>query len=513
MGLRMGNFFDQFNVNKIPTREFNKATKKYIEDNADYVALSNRMLLIRVSFIIECMMVIYYVLSLTVFASWNVSAFYAMNIVINGIFLIFCVMRYWKHDVSMRETIWVSQMYQLYIMMFLAIISILPLDKQTPAVYFAPLGIVFAVLFIIPWRYLCGLIITECAVMIGLSYYFKSTEIFSINLFSTIVACFVFLYIAHALYEFRISESLSRSKLKDLAGIDKLTGLYNKGQMEALCLNYFKDPTENTAILILDVDHFKTVNDTFGHQQGDLVLKSFGKILQDCTSEQDLVGRIGGDEFMILLTDAESKEKVAMLAERIVDNTHKILSSELKYNFSCSIGIAMWDPEWGITYDRMFANADRALYQTKNHGKDGYTFFTKNLLENDKFKTILIVDPMRVSRSLLVSCLEGRFRVFEVNDGKEAVKFLSRRKTKIDSVIMNGEFFDYNMQNLLEYMKKSDPEKKKVCFFVKNANQEIHCDAKGLNVEYILKPFDPAEVLERVEKEVLGRFQYFGNGE
>lgn len=513
MGLHMGNFFDQFSVNKIPAKDFNKMTNQYIEDNAEYVALSNRMLSIRVSFIIECMMAFYYVLSLTVFASWNVSEFYAINIVINGILLIYCVMRYWKREASLKETIWFSQLYQFYIMMFLAIISILPLDMDTPAVYFAPLGIVFAVLFIIPWRYLVSLIILECSVMIGLSYYFKSPEIFSINLFSTIVACFVFIYIARALYEFRISESLSRNKLKDLAGIDKLTGLYNKGQMETLCLDYFKDAEKNATILILDVDNFKTVNDTFGHQQGDLVLKSFGKILQGCTSENDLVGRIGGDEFMILLTDDETKEKVEKIAKLIVEETHKILATELKYDFSCSVGIAMRDPEWGLTYDRLFANADRALYQTKNHGKDGYTFFTKELMENDKFKTILIVDPMRVSRSLLVSCLEGRFRVFEVNNGKEAVEYLNRRKTKIDSIIMNMEFYDQDMQGLLNYMKKSDPEKKKVCFFVKNANQEIYADTKGLNVEYILKPFDPAEVLDRVEKEVLGRFQYFRNGD
>lgn len=500
----MGNFFEQFSVSNIPLKDFNKATKKYMKDNEDFVALSNRMLLIRVSFIIECMMVIYYVLSLTVFATWNVSGFYATNVIINGIFLVVFVMRYWKREATMKETIWVCQLYQFYIMMFLAIISILPFDMESPAVYFAPLGIVFAVLFIIPWRYLMGLIFMECGIMIGLSYYFKSPDIFSINLFSTIVACFVFLYIARSLYEFRISESIARGKLKDMAGIDKLTGLYNKGQMETLCLEFFENPTENATILILDVDNFKNVNDTFGHQQGDLVLKSFGKILKGCTSENDIVGRIGGDEFMILLTNVSSKEQVENLADQIIEGVHKILASELKYHFSCSIGIAMRDPEWGLTYDRLFSNADRALYQTKKNGKDNKTFFTKQLLEDDKVKSVLIVDPMRVSRSLLVSCLEGRFRVYEVNNGKEAIDFIDGRKTRVDTIILNTELFDKDMQELLNRMKKYDLERDKVCFFVKNKDQDINFDIKGLNVEYILKPFEPAEVLKRVEKEVLG---------
>ncbi len=500
----MGNFFEQFSVNNIPLREFNKATQKYMKDNEDFVALSNRMLLIRVSFIIECMMAIYYVLSLTVFASWNVSGFYAMNVIMNGVFLVVFVMRYWKREATMKETIWVCQLYQFYIMMFLAIISILPFDMESPAVYFAPLGIVFAVLFIIPWRYLMGLIIMECSIMIGLSYYFKSPDIFSINLFSTIVACFVFLYIARSLYEFRISESIARGKLKDLAGIDKLTGLYNKGQMETLCLEYFENPSKNATIMILDVDNFKTVNDTFGHQQGDLVLKSFGRILKECTSEKDIVGRIGGDEFMILLTDVESKESVERMADAIISSVHQILTTELKYHFSCSIGIAIRDPEWGLTYDRLFANADRALYQTKKSGKDNKTFFTKSLLDDDKFKSVLIVDPMRVSRSLLVSCLEGRFRVYEVNNGKEAIEFLDGRKTRVDTIVLNTEMFDHDMQDLLNRMKRYDLQQNKTCFFVKNVNQEVNLDTRGLNVEYILKPFEPAEVLKRVERALLG---------
>ncbi len=140
----MGNFFEQFRVDKVPIGNLHKATQKYIEDNKEYVALSNRMLLIRVSFIIECMMAVYYVLSLTVFATWHVSGFYAANIIANGICLVFFVMRYWKREASAKETIWVCQAYQFYVMMFLAVISILPLDMESPAVYFAPLGIVFA---------------------------------------------------------------------------------------------------------------------------------------------------------------------------------------------------------------------------------------------------------------------------------------------------------------------------------------------------------------------------------
>ena len=79
---------------------------------------------------------------------------------------------------------------------------------------------------------------------------------------------------------------------------------------------------------------------------------------------------------------------------------------------------------------------------------------------------------------------------------------------------MNSEFYDYDMQQLLNYMKKGDPDMNKVCFFVKNENQDLsRMDTSGLNVEYILKPLDPAEVLSAVERGVFGRFQFTRNGE
>ncbi len=499
----MGSFWEQFNINSVSHSEFHKNTVEYINDNQEFVGRSNRMMLIRVSFIIEILLTIYFFLSLSVFKSWNVTDIYAANIVINGIALGLFLLFFWKKEVPVKRTVLVCEIYQFYIMMFLVVISLAPLEMDSPAVYFASLGIVFAVVFIIPWYQMVILFAVECGIMIVASYFLKSANIFSINLFSSVVACFVFAYIARNLYEFRISESIAKAKLKDMAGIDKLTGLYNKGNMENLCLDYFNHHEENVAIMIIDFDNFKVVNDTFGHQQGDQVLKAFGSILKKNAGEADLVGRIGGDEFMIMVTNVVSEEAVLKMADAIVEQTHDILASELVFAFSCSIGIALRSQQEGLSYDMLFSYADRALYNTKNNGKNGKTLFTMDMLQQDTFKSILLVDSLKVSRALLVSCLERRYHLYEVNNGMHALNLLQERATEMDTVIIDVDPSNSHVQELLDLLKAYENAKDKVVFLVMSKHQKIEYNLEGLNVEYIMKPIDTIEVSKRV-REIIG---------
>ena len=498
----MGNFLNQFDVNSVNHREFHKKTVKYIKDNQDYVGRSNRMMLIRVSFIVEMLLALYFFLSLNVFKSWNVTSIYAANLLINGVFMATFLFYLWKKSVPVKWTVFACEIYQFYIMLFLVVISLAPLEMESPAVYFAPLGIVFAVVFIIPWYQMVSLFGIECCIMIASSYVLKSSNIFSINLFSSVVACFVFVYIAKNLYDFRISESIAKAKLKDMAGIDKLTGLYNKGNMENLCLDYFNHHDDNVAILIIDFDNFKVVNDTFGHQQGDQVLKAFGKILKKNASEGDFVGRIGGDEFMIMVTNVVDESAVVSMADAIIEQTHEILASELVFKFSCSIGIAFRSQQDGMSYDILFSYADRALYQTKNNGKNGKSLFAFEMLQEDTFKSILLVDSLKVSRALLVSCLEHRYHLYEVNNGLHALNLLEGRATKIDTVIIDVDPSNSHIQELLDLLKEYEDSKDKVVFLVMSKHQKVNFNLEGLNVEYIMKPIDTIEVVRRVRETI-----------
>ena len=116
---------------------------------------------------------------------------------------------------------------------------------------------------------------------------------------------------------------------------------------------------------MIDVDNFKTVNDLNGHVIGDEVLKKFGSILKESFTIEDIVGRAGGDEFIVFVKDIQEH-----------GNAINIEIDNFKGTISCSIGIAFY-PEHGTTFKGLYNLADQALYQTKNQGRNGYTCYTK----------------------------------------------------------------------------------------------------------------------------------------
>ena len=159
--------------------------------------------------------------------------------------------------------------------------------------------------------------------------------------------------------------------------LDKLTELFNKKTMENLCKMKLKTFNENEtsnifmAFYIIDLDHFKEVNDLLGHQFGDKVLVEFSRGLKKIFRPNDCIGRFGGDEFVVIVDSLPNMEVVIRKAEQIKQIAFN-LTVEGKAQFvTASIGIAI-APQNGRDYDSLFAAADKAVYHVKNNGKNGY---------------------------------------------------------------------------------------------------------------------------------------------
>jgi diguanylate cyclase (GGDEF)-like protein len=137
-------------------------------------------------------------------------------------------------------------------------------------------------------------------------------------------------------------------------------------------------PRQQCVAIILDFDNFKYVNDNYGHQTGDAVLKSFGKILKHVAGDEHIAGRIGGDEFFLFLKNCGTEE-ATQVAQRVLTETRTLRAPDGSTPFSCSIGIAVkkrfggggQEPE---KYAELFARADQALYIVKECGKNNYNF-------------------------------------------------------------------------------------------------------------------------------------------
>lgn len=133
--------------------------------------------------------------------------------------------------------------------------------------------------------------------------------------------------------------------------------------------------------MMLDLDDFKAVNDTYGHLAGDRLLIQFGAILQQLSREEDIVCRFGGDEFAVFLKDLNDAAVVQRKAELYIKTLWETLLEPQGYmTASVSIGIAM-APQQGNSFVELYQKADKALYYVKQNGKNGYRFYDASLEE------------------------------------------------------------------------------------------------------------------------------------
>ncbi len=173
------------------------------------------------------------------------------------------------------------------------------------------------------------------------------------------------------------TEKQAERILKDRADRDSLTRLLNKsaGRKQAeTYLSYYPGGV-SCAMLIIDLDNFKQVNDQYGHLFGDAVLTKVAQEIKGQFKEQDIVCRIGGDEFMVLVRGMSDRQLLENRCRQLISSLGNSLRGQYKkLLLSCSVGIAL-APEHGTTYHELFNHADQALYQAKGSGKNGFCFY------------------------------------------------------------------------------------------------------------------------------------------
>lgn len=163
-----------------------------------------------------------------------------------------------------------------------------------------------------------------------------------------------------------------------LAHHDALTGLPNRrfGESKlASIINNKQDENFLTGIMFIDLDNFKSINDTYGHRMGDKLLVLVSDIMQRCIRKEDMVFRLGGDEFMVAFRDMHSLDAISELANRILSAVSEpMVLDDVQLEVSCSIGIALLG-EHGDDIKKIMINADVALYDAKEDGRNTFRFF------------------------------------------------------------------------------------------------------------------------------------------
>tara|TARA_R110000796_G_scaffold205698_1_gene321665 strand:+ start:2255 stop:4462 length:2208 start_codon:yes stop_codon:yes gene_type:complete len=188
-----------------------------------------------------------------------------------------------------------------------------------------------------------------------------------------------------------------QQKLEDLrlAEFDSLTGLANRHRMDSRLtgmLGAFQATNRSCAIMMLDLDRFKQVNDTMGHAAGDELLQQVAKRMREIIGDSGEIGRLGGDEFQVILPDMDDRGKLGELAEKIVQLVSKPYPIDDKSaTIGTSIGIAI-SPYDGVEKDELVRSSDLALYAAKNSGRGQYRFYSANLKNEEDERRVLVED-------------------------------------------------------------------------------------------------------------------------
>ncbi|HSD26087.1 MAG TPA: EAL domain-containing protein, partial [Vicinamibacteria bacterium] len=202
-----------------------------------------------------------------------------------------------------------------------------------------------------------------------------------------------------SLFALFLKRQRAESDLHRFARYDSLTGLPNR--------SFFLDTLERTlsragrqrtrsALVFLDLDGFKTVNDALGHAAGDAVLQTMADRLRGGTRPSDLVARIGGDEFTVLVQNLSRADDAALVARGLLDRLARpCLADDREVTLSASAGISVY-PDDGTDADTLLRNADLAMYRSKQEGKNTYRFFTAEMSERT-LERMLLLDSLRIA--------------------------------------------------------------------------------------------------------------------
>ncbi len=243
----------------------------------------------------------------------------------------------------------------------------------------------------------------------------------------------------------RIVKTIENSKmietLTEKATLDKLTGFLNKSsgteKITAMCQK------KTGALMLFDLDNFKLVNDIYGHDMGDQVLIGVADIMRHNTRSEDVISRIGGDEFLAFFTNLTSKAAVKALTDRLnlqlLNKCISLMGEDFDIPIGISIGVA-FVPEHSRDFDLLFRCADSAMYRVKQNGKHGVRIFEDDVfldnveqeddLRTDMFRITQILEERSQDEGAMVMGKETFYQTYRF-----AMRFLKRYKKGVEKVL------------------------------------------------------------------------------
>ena len=348
-----------------------------------------------------------------------------------------------KRDLTFGQVRLLSVVYYFCFMAGIGVIDLFPVSDVEKIRLFPMFLIIFSVYYMD--RFVVILLAEAAYIAEYVLLAWASGQMTELLVDSCLLSCVISVVIYWSVLGIYTEERRDNRMLEEKSTTDGLTGLLNKVSCEEEIRHYLDNRKEGAAcaLLVLDFDNFKHVNDAYGHQIGDEALKKFGDILRRNFRTSDILGRMGGDEFMVLVREPVTEEMLVKKCNSILMELATAQFGEAK-GFSCSIGAAR-DPE-GYSFEGLYHTADDALYEAKACGKAQYVLWTTKKIVPNERRAIYIASPVKARREAIKKICGQAYIYYEGETGTESFNDISLYGERhLESV-----YFDYSQPDITE---------------------------------------------------------------
>lgn len=383
--------------------------------------------------------------------------------------------------------------------LLLMLSSVVAIDLlATDAAVFLPICyVVLGVTLVLPYALTLPIFGVTELVFILCVFRIKPYETACMDVFSTMFGLCASLAAGLIVTTVLTRESVNSRQYKMLSRVDPLTGVINKQTARSEVVDYLKTRQQNAqcALLVLDVDEFKRINDTYGHKKGDEILEKIGELLRGRARENDIVGRFGGDEFIMFLKDISGREAI----EKICFDIR--MGMRVSTGADCSIGAA-WIRVGSYAYETLFRVADDALYFSKASGKGRET--VREVVRVVKKNVLLIADDDFAARVLLRRSLEKKYDLIEADSGEKVLNLLSHYENRVSAVLLRLDMAGTDgLDTLKKIRERWTYDALPVIAVTESAEEEKRALRLGAN-DQLSRPYDMDIVGMRVENVLRG---------
>lgn len=351
---------------------YNRERKQYFLDAKNESARQNLRMLKKISIFLLPFLAFAFLLTPLIVTKWKISLPY---FVLAGVVILFALFSLWYSAKPKISTVIANFSCVFFVVVMFAMLFWIDIfiKPEAPA-SFVPLVLVVAPsVFILRFRVIIPMMAAvEIAYWI-LTMQIKTGGIAQSDVFTSIVGLILGYMMALTIVQLRIQDNNAKREYQKRSMVDPVTGILNKFSFENSVRDTLRarEITNECALLRMDIDNMKRMNDELGRLVGDMFLENTAEFLTNIFRGSDIIGRVGGDEFMVFIRNLKGEDWLAGKCSRIQQEIKNISNENGNINMTCSIGVAVASNE-SVSFEQMYTQADDSLYKAKTRGRGKY---------------------------------------------------------------------------------------------------------------------------------------------